>query len=357
MDIKISFLGDILFTPAQVSFLDSRATTDYISTKLKRQLQSSNLVIGNLETPITAKKVVKTDKFSFVADKKFLDCLADSNITMVSTANNHCLDNGIAGVTETIENLRKKKIDSFGTYKDKKDKKICIKQIGDTKISFLSYTYGTNAFINHEYLSSEDSYAVNLFKKQETSRMFLRKIKWKLCPNFQLFNFIRDRKYLNKVKTEILQAKKKSDIVIVAMHSGGQYNKKIDNYTRCLAHFLVNSGADVVVGNHPHRILETELYKDKFIAYSLGNFFAMPYENANQDDDFPNYSAILNLYINNHSKKIEQVTFNIAKTECNEELIVDLVDNVETNAYAKNAVEIFCGKNAAKIKDGELLIK
>jgi poly-gamma-glutamate synthesis protein (capsule biosynthesis protein) len=75
-----------------------------------------------------------------------------------------------------------------------------------------------------------------------------------------------------KAKSEINSAKENSEVVIVAMHWGNEYQDLSSQRQKYLAHFLVDSGADLIIGNHPHWIQPTEIYKDKYIVYALGNF-------------------------------------------------------------------------------------
>ena len=75
-----------------------------------------------------------------------------------------------------------------------------------------------------------------------------------------------------KLKSGIEKARAENDIVIVSFHFGEEYKKQPNNYQKSVAHKAIDYGADLVVGHHPHVIEPIEAYKDKYIAYSLGNF-------------------------------------------------------------------------------------
>ncbi len=74
------------------------------------------------------------------------------------------------------------------------------------------------------------------------------------------------------VSDEVVKSKLTADIVIVSFHWGEEYTKTITSHQKELAHIAIESGADVVVGHHPHWVQEKEIYHDKPVYYSLGNF-------------------------------------------------------------------------------------
>ena len=76
----------------------------------------------------------------------------------------------------------------------------------------------------------------------------------------------------NRIKREIGTAKQNSDLVIVSFHWGIEYTTQPKPRQKELAHLAIDSGADLIVGNHPHWIQPVEVYKDKLIVYSHGNF-------------------------------------------------------------------------------------
>jgi poly-gamma-glutamate synthesis protein (capsule biosynthesis protein) len=75
-----------------------------------------------------------------------------------------------------------------------------------------------------------------------------------------------------KVYEAIKDAKQHARYVIVFMHWGVEYKNISNNAQRNLAHLLIDKGVDAVIGAHPHVVEEAEMYKNKPIFYSLGNF-------------------------------------------------------------------------------------
>lgn len=74
-----------------------------------------------------------------------------------------------------------------------------------------------------------------------------------------------------KIKTEMVQAKKAADVVVVIFHWGVEYRDQPDERQKYLGHLAIDAGADLVIGNHPHWIQPVEIYQDKLITYAHGN--------------------------------------------------------------------------------------
>jgi poly-gamma-glutamate synthesis protein (capsule biosynthesis protein) len=76
----------------------------------------------------------------------------------------------------------------------------------------------------------------------------------------------------DKISSDIAKAGELADIVIVMMSWGSEYTNHSNAHQQALAHAIVDAGADMIVGSHPHWVQEIEVYKGKPIVYSLGNF-------------------------------------------------------------------------------------
>lgn len=314
-EIKLTFTGDIMCDNLEI--MQKNDFKNFIDKDIQNKFKESNYVIGNLETPLIKNTNINNrKKYSFMAPIEFALELKKIGINMVSTANNHCLDCGENGLKENIELLDVTGIEHVGTYRTLKERnEMFIREIGGIKFAFISYTYGTNAFLNNNYLNQKNEYIVNLLKKQEAKYNLFKKVKDKFFENVHIYSYIRDKKFLLKVKQDIELAKQEADFVIFCMHSGGQYNKKVEHYTKKLSDYLIKCGSDFIIGNHPHVVLNYKIYKSmKQVYYSLGNFYATPFSNHNQKDEIPNYSILLNLIFDEKSKKLNRVTYSIVKT-------------------------------------------
>src|SRR5699024_2164123 len=108
----------------------------------KNLFSNSDLVVGNLETVFAGENVSYTNHiYNFNTPDQFARAMKQGGIDIVTTATNHCLDRGIAGLVRTLDILDQNKIDHTGTYRNKKERNtIYYKEIDNKKIAFLSYT-------------------------------------------------------------------------------------------------------------------------------------------------------------------------------------------------------------------------
>lgn len=77
---------------------------------------------------------------------------------------------------------------------------------------------------------------------------------------------------IENMERDIKSAKEKIDFLIVTFHYGTEYQKIPNSNQKMWSESAVDFGADIVIGHHPHVTQPVEIYKDKYIAYSLGNF-------------------------------------------------------------------------------------
>ena len=75
-----------------------------------------------------------------------------------------------------------------------------------------------------------------------------------------------------RLLSSIKDLKIRSDFIVISMHAGTEYKTKPNTVQTSFAHLAIDSGADLVIGGHPHWVQTIERYKDRYIFYSLGNF-------------------------------------------------------------------------------------
>lgn len=225
-NVKILFLGDMMFD-RNIRLAIEKNGGKFIFQKLESLFRDNDLVVGNLEGPITTypsvsvnSKVGGKNNFTFTFAPLVSDLLADENIRLVSLANNHILNFGSAGVKQTRKYLVESGVDYFGDS----ERKLAIKNIKGLKIAFVSY---------------------NQFVAGGEERIF----------------------------QDIKEVKKSNpDLVFLYAHWGAEYMPKPGASVKALAHKFIDSGVDLVIGSHPHVTQTKEEYKGKIIYYSLGNF-------------------------------------------------------------------------------------
>ncbi len=183
----------------------------------------------------------------FSAPDSYAQALADAGFDMMLTANNHCLDSGMKAARRTISALDSLGIDHIGTYHNADDREAkvpFVKDINGIKIGFLNYTYGTNG------IPARDGMEVALI----------------------------DRK---KIAEEMKKTREAgAEILVVTMHWGIEYVLRENAIQRDQAQFLIDNGADMVIGSHPHVIQPMKMIRDEKrgqdvpVVYSLGNFIS-----------------------------------------------------------------------------------
>lgn len=214
----------------------------FLLDSVKNFLNKADIVFGNLEGTFLDKggdpKICNTPDncYSFRTPENYCGILKNAGFNLVSLANNHSNDMGEEGKESTIRTLKKNKIE-FAGYSD----------IPSVIFEKDKIKYGFTAF----------------------------------APNYSAQD-IND--LANAVKT-VKELKEKCDIVIVSFHGGAEGSSAVRVTKRKeffleedrgdvfeFAHSVINAGADIVLGHGPHVPRALELYKNKLIAYSLGNF-------------------------------------------------------------------------------------
>lgn len=217
------FVGDIMLDRG-VEMLIRKNSVFYPFEKIKNFLRGIDTVVGNLEGPILKNPPhLPQDSLKFAFSSETLRALSFFNFNLLSLANNHTFDTGKKGLEETKELLSKEKIN----------------------------------FVGHPINCKEDF----LFEKEDLFFLAFNKTFPFNCSNEEIVDIIREIRQTNKNK-----------FLIVIFHWGNEYQNKSSIFQQDLAHQVINAGADLIIGHHPHVVQEIEEYKGKLIFYSLGNF-------------------------------------------------------------------------------------
>ncbi|HEM4913972.1 TPA: CapA family protein, partial [Streptococcus suis] len=172
----------------------------------------------------------------------------DAGYDLVDLAHNHILDSHLSGLISTVNTFRDAGVDTVGVYAEgnRATAPLYIREVNGIRIAVLAYAYGFNGM---EALLSQEEYDAYLsdFDKE-------------------------------KMRAEIERAEKEADITIVMPQTGVEYQLEPTEEQTSLYHQMIDWGADIVLGGHPHVVEPTEiLEKDgqrKLIIYSMGNFLS-----------------------------------------------------------------------------------
>ncbi len=220
----ILFTGDIMLDRAIRNVINEKGF-DYIFEDIKSIFSGNDLVVGNLEGTITENESVAVKNnniLHFTFATTTAKELKDLGFSGFSLANNHSLDFYQAGFIETKNNLDNAGLFSFGH------------PLNNQNLSYEQKINGENiCFVGYHSLYATST--VNIINE------------------------------INKIKSEC-------DFLIIFSHWGVEYQDEESEDQRNEAYEFIDNGADLVVGAHPHVIEPIEIYKNKAIFYSLGNF-------------------------------------------------------------------------------------
>lgn len=318
----ITFTGDILVYESQdKGCLSKKKCRDYfpIFEQVKPLLDDSDYVVGSFETTLAGAKAGYTKTaISFNTPDELLPALKAAGFDMLTTANNHCLDRGEEGLRRTILKIKDAGLDYTGTRLSEKEPAYLVKDFDGTKVAFVAYTYGTNSDANGYMVSKGNEYLVNLTRPQDVfrqrplwkriARTILKPVLKKKHKRGVVLDCVSERELSSGRNEEcekqmldvIRAARGEADVVIVCLHSGGQFNTEVGAYTQHLFDIIADAGTDVIVCNHAHKILPIYKKGNCLIASALGNFSFAPGEGYWVDGVDAEYSLLLDVEIVDH---------------------------------------------------------
>ena len=243
--IRISAVGDILCENSILEDAYDKDTQNYDFTSMFKNMSTffadSDITVGTMETNYT------DDKYSGYGQRNsptsFAEALKNIGIDLVSISTNHSLDYGIEGLQETKRALEGIGYDVVGDNLG--ESRVKIKTIKNTKIAFLSYTYG---FENQNNKTKDELDSANMYNSEIA-------------------------------KQDLEYAKENADYSIIIMHWGDAYSTKPNKEQQNIAKFLIENGADMILGNHASAVQKMEVMqspegKNVLVAYSLGNYIS-----------------------------------------------------------------------------------
>jgi poly-gamma-glutamate synthesis protein (capsule biosynthesis protein) len=205
---------------------------------VRKLISSADIAIANFENPAPDDPTYHTTGTTFSADPKLIDGLKNAGIDYVSLANNHIRDAGGPGLLQTIKNVTKRGIKVSGAGKNlAAAREPGVLEAGGAKVAILAYDAIAGGY--HATATKIGSAPLQA----------------------------------NLVKQDVAAARAAgADIVIVFPHWGTEYDPTPFASQQNLARMIIDSGADMVIGNHAHWAAAMEVYEGKPIWYALGNF-------------------------------------------------------------------------------------
>ncbi len=202
--------------------------------------QGADLAFGNLESPISGRGQKIDKKYTFNAPAQSVEGLSYAGFDVVSLANNHILDYGLVAMDDTVRIVESNAVRQVGLTTGDAPQEPLLLKVDDLHVGYLAYCDPVP-----KYSYAEEFYAFERRPAAGTRENLARDIA-----------ALRDR----------------VDIVVVSMHWGIEYISEPTEHSVALGRHIIDQGADIVAGHHPHVQQEPELYKDGLIIYSMGNF-------------------------------------------------------------------------------------
>ena len=247
---RIMANGDLLYHDIiYISAKKSDGTYDFHENfeYVKPWLKQADLVLGDFEGTVNKDHYLAGYPL-FNAPGEVMDAIKDAGYQVLDLAHNHILDSQIEGVVSTADAIEKAGMTPIGVYThEPRDKApIVIKEVNGIKVALLAYSYGFNGI---EQSISQEDYNRYLSDLDE-----------------------------DKMKAEIERAEKEADITIIMPQMGVEYQIEPTEEQKKLYHKMIDWGADIIFGGHPHVVEPAETVEKngdkKLIIYSMGNFIS-----------------------------------------------------------------------------------
>lgn len=285
-EAKMIAVGDILMHLALTrSGYNSQKKTynfDSFFQKVKPIISSGDWAIANLEVPVAGPQFGYSEFPIFNAPAEIVDALKNAGFDVLTNANNHALDKGEKGVINTIKNIRQRNLPSVGTATSPQEaSKILLIKKNDISMAILAYTFSTNGIP----IPKGKNYLISMLDE-------------------------------GKIIKDIARARKQgADVVAIALHFGEEYQRQPNANQRKLVNNLVQAGADILIGSHPHVVQPYQIFKvrgkdgrtrTRVAIYSMGNFIAY---------QLGNYKDLGVIFAVNIRKRFPEKTIEITKVE------------------------------------------
>jgi poly-gamma-glutamate synthesis protein (capsule biosynthesis protein) len=210
-------------------------------------LADADVTFANLETPIAPDASAGTREYVFNAPPEVVAALGRAGVDVVSVANNHAFDQGRAGFEETLRRLEQAGMKAVGAGPEGRAAGPVRVDAGGLGLAFLGYAH----FFNQDGNACPPAGARPCIQAAQLERA--------------------------RILEDVRAAAAEADAVVVSLHWGVEYDAQPRAEDVELAHAIVEAGALVVLGHHPHVLQPIELYRRTdgrvgVVAYSLGNF-------------------------------------------------------------------------------------
>ncbi|MFC5529921.1 CapA family protein [Cohnella yongneupensis] len=238
--VSIALVGDILPAAKVLDYMNQFGF-DYPFRETSSLLSAADITAGNLETSITTRGTPAQNKeYVYRGPKEGLVPIKEAGFDFLSLANNHTMDYGWEGLSDTMDALDDADLQHAGSG------------IDDREAYTPAYVDGNGITVGFVSLTR-----------------VVPKTEWKADKDHP---GLAEAYSTERAVAAVKEARGNADVVVVMIHWGTERQDLPNEFQKSVGHTLIDAGADLVIGSHPHVLQGFESYKGKWIAYSLGNF-------------------------------------------------------------------------------------
>lgn len=258
--ISLMFAGDVTLSARDGDGVEGESILAFAAME---EMVQADVAAINLEHVLTREFPATEKTVTYRSAPESVAILANSGIDVVNLANDRAMKYGEMGLTETLETLDRAGIHRVGAGRDATEaRRPVILEVKGQKIAYLGYYTG-----DFKSASRDEAGTNQAFK--------------------------------DRIAADLRALREQVDWTIVNFHWGAQLAETPDSWQIDLAHFTIDNGADLIVGHHPQVLQGAQIYKDRAIAYSLGNFMVDDGSRGRYD------TAVLKVLLTDSSMKVE----------------------------------------------------
>ena len=273
--LNVVLTGDILLDRGVRQVIEHHGVDHLFSEGVDSVFRSAQVVVGNLECPATKIEAPVFKRFIFRAEPEWLHTLKRHGITHLNLANNHSIDQGREGLTDTRLNIIEAGMIPIGAGSNMAEASEPVLLASEPRNVWLVPSLRL-ALENYAYLPD------------------------KPCVSQEPMDSLLERVYR-------LRRADSTAIIIVSLHWGGEHTLQPVPLQRMEAHNLIRAGADILVCHHTHTLQTIEDYKGRMIYYSIGNFI------FDQQKPINSRACIVSLHIKKDGLQVETIPIAIRR--------------------------------------------
>lgn len=248
-NVSVAVTGDVMFARNMEGVLNMDSSP---FAGVSDVTSNVDLLLINFENAATTSGNAVKGDVPLKCSPEYVPLAKANNLTVAALANNHAFDYGTDGMRDTIENLKSADITPIGAGNSEQEAhEPVVKEVNGRKITILNYMDSENFA----------EYSQEVMPIANGSN-----------PGYSAYSSADAQKQIAEHND--------SDIIIAYMHYGNEYSTSPNEDQTRISHELIDYGADVVIGSHPHVPQGIEMYNGKPVFYSLGNFI---FDQSNED--------------------------------------------------------------------------